>query len=230
MSHRNQYRNRDAQTDLIESHDRAIRRLAFQVGARFPSVDLDDLIQEGRLALLEAAGRHEVAKGTQIWTLAQYRVRGAMLAFALTTSSTLTVPASTLEHRATLAPSTSEAVDRAMRTGLAIVFGEDEGPGTVPASSIPEGDLEPVRESTQEAHRLLAMLPPREATVLRLAFGIDGSGPKTDAEVADVIGVSRPMVQRIRTRAVNRLRGAALAEEILGTEAPEVTDLAEVLA
>jgi len=44
-------------------------------------VEIEDLIQEGYVALLEASRSFDPASGTKLWSYAQHRVRGAMIDF-----------------------------------------------------------------------------------------------------------------------------------------------------
>lgn len=66
-----------------------------------------------------------------------------------------------------------------------------------------------------EVDSALGTLPPREARVLRLYFGIGGLGEHTLDEIGRVFGVTRERVRQLRDRALRRLRegprAAALA-------------------
>ncbi len=66
-----------------------------------------------------------------------------------------------------------------------------------------------------EVDSALGTLPPREARVLRLYFGIGGLGEHTLDEIGTLFGVTRERVRQLRDRALRRLRdgprGAALA-------------------
>lgn len=65
---------------LVQSLAPMVRRIAYHLMARLPpSVQVDDLIQNGMLGLLEAIGRYETGFGAQFETYATQRVRGAML-------------------------------------------------------------------------------------------------------------------------------------------------------
>jgi RNA polymerase sigma factor (sigma-70 family) len=53
--------------------------------------------------------------------------------------------------------------------------------------------------------RALDVLPPRERQVIVLRFGIEGEGPKTLAEIGELLGVSRERARQIETQALARL-------------------------
>ncbi len=66
-----------------------------------------------------------------------------------------------------------------------------------------------------EVDSALGTLPPREARVLRLYFGIGGAGEHTLDEIGGLFGVTRERIRQLRDRALRRLRegprAAALA-------------------
>jgi RNA polymerase primary sigma factor len=66
-----------------------------------------------------------------------------------------------------------------------------------------------------EIESALATLPPRDAKVLRLYFGLDGGREHTLEEIGGMLGVTRERVRQLRDRALKRLRegevGRALA-------------------
>ena len=50
----------------------------------------------------------------------------------------------------------------------------------------------------------------REKTMLELRFGLNGDKPKTQSEIAQMMGISRSYVSRIETKAIGKL-----AQEII---------------
>ncbi len=67
----------------------------------------------------------------------------------------------------------------------------------------------------EEIDHALGTLPPRDAKVLRLYFGLDGGREHTLEEIGGMLGVTRERVRQLRDRALKRLRegdvGRALA-------------------
>jgi len=67
----------------------------------------------------------------------------------------------------------------------------------------------------EEVQRALCTLPPRDARVLRLYFGLDGGREHTLEEIGSLFGITRERVRQLRDRALKRLRqgdvGRALA-------------------
>lgn len=72
-------RTTDRIDGLVHDHMRLVRKLAWHVHGRIArAVEVDDLIQTGMVALIEAARRYE-DRGFSFATYAGVRVRGAML-------------------------------------------------------------------------------------------------------------------------------------------------------
>ncbi len=49
------------------------------------------------------------------------------------------------------------------------------------------------------------VLKDREKSILQMRFGLDGSKPKTQNQIADIFGISRSYVSRIETKAIGKL-------------------------
>ena len=49
------------------------------------------------------------------------------------------------------------------------------------------------------------VLKEREKMIIDLRFGLDGNKPKTQHEIADMMGISRSYVSRIETKAIGKL-------------------------
>ncbi len=65
---------------FVSQHAPLVKRIAFHLMAKLPpSVEVEDLIQNGMLGLLDAISRFEDGLGAQFETYAAQRIRGAML-------------------------------------------------------------------------------------------------------------------------------------------------------
>ena len=49
------------------------------------------------------------------------------------------------------------------------------------------------------------ILKQRERFIIELRFGLNGSKPKTQHEIAEMMGISRSYVSRIETKAIKKL-------------------------
>jgi RNA polymerase primary sigma factor len=59
---------------------------------------------------------------------------------------------------------------------------------------------------THDIELALATLPPRDAKVLRLYFGLDDGNSRTLEEIGRMMGVTRERIRQLRDRALLRLR------------------------
>ncbi len=66
--------------ELVTRHAELVKRIAYHLAGRLPpSVEIDDLMQAGRLGLLEAASNYAADRGASFETYAGIRIRGAMI-------------------------------------------------------------------------------------------------------------------------------------------------------
>ena len=66
----------------------------------------------------------------------------------------------------------------------------------------------------QHIFRILDSLPPREALILKLRYGLLTGESHTLREVGDKIGVSRERIRQIEVQAINRLRNSEIKSEL----------------
>jgi RNA polymerase primary sigma factor len=66
----------------------------------------------------------------------------------------------------------------------------------------------------EELQRLLEELDPREATILRLRYGIDEEGPMTLEEIGERLHLSRERVRQLEKRAKEKLKKRAIAKSL----------------
>ncbi|MBK5188881.1 MAG: RNA polymerase sigma factor RpoD/SigA [Gemmatimonadaceae bacterium] len=83
-------------------------------------------------------------------------------------------------------------------------FSVDEGPST-------EGQILD-QFKTSEVERALLTLPPRDAKILRLYFGLEADREHTLDEIGKMLGVTRERVRQLRDRALKRLRHGAVGD------------------
>lgn len=77
----------------------------------------------------------------------------------------------------------------------------------IQSEELPSPDNELISESLKaEVKSVLAILPEREAEVIKLYFGLDGENPLTLEEIGDKFNLTRERVRQIKEKAIRRLR------------------------
>jgi RNA polymerase sigma factor for flagellar operon FliA len=68
------------QDELVRKQAPLVKRIAYHLMSRLPpTVQVDDLVQSGRIGLLEASRNYDASQGASFETYAGIRIRGAML-------------------------------------------------------------------------------------------------------------------------------------------------------
>jgi RNA polymerase primary sigma factor len=95
------------------------------------------------------------------------------------------------------APQTDQADD-----GWSLDELVSDGRGKTPDVAMMETD------DLRQVLALLDRMDPREATVLRMRFGLDDDEPKTLKEIGERLGLTRERVRQLESEALNKLREA----------------------
>lgn len=75
----------------------------------------------------------------------------------------------------------------------------------------PEEDLVE-HDNLKQVFHMLENMDTREATILRLRFGLDDSEPKTLKEIGETLGLTRERVRQIENEALNKLNEGLMAD------------------
>ncbi len=228
-----------AQRGRIESGVPFVQALARRVAASMPhSIDIGDLVQDGMIGLIDAAGRFDEARGIKFETFAERRVRGAMID-ALRRDAwprgirrvrrELEAAREALRRELGCEPSLADLAARVgsdeTRLGRTIVrinTIESTSP-LATADSVNEANLPPVMVPSEPAppdkafeqaevknrvRAALATLPWRERKVIGMYY----YGEVTMKRIGAEIGVNESRVSQLHARAILRLR-KALSED-----------------
>ncbi len=85
----------------------------------------------------------------------------------------------------------------------------------VDSDAVAASELVEHRAMLDELHRALAVLPPREATVLRLRYGLDGGHPRTLDDIGRTLGLTRERIRQLEKEALARLRQRVPGQDLL---------------
>lgn len=220
---------RSAPGNLAEQHMPLVRKIAWHVHGRVSSaVDIEDLIQTGMIALVEAANNFE-DRGYAFATYAAMRIRGAMIdslrrhaAICRSAMAKRRELASTREKLSNLLGRTPSETEMASAMSMdqgsyrALV----DGSMAVIHESIDEvysdhsmwfADVEDRADETMEREALkealadrISELPEREALVLQLYFVEEMNLD----EIGATLGVGAARVCQIKKSALDRLRSS----------------------
>lgn len=212
---------------LVRKHGALVRRLAWNVQSRMASsIELEDLIQIGLVALIEAE-RTYVDQGHSFATYASMRIRGAMIdqlrrnsamsRRAMADRRKLAQTRSDLEQRHLRPPSMAEMaaalhlplgayqamVDGAQSVQSASIddiYSDHDGNFADPAASADQ--LVQAEDMREQLKALIAELPEREAKILRLFFVED----LNLHEIGTVLGIGAARICQLKKSALAKLR------------------------
>ncbi|MEE4185486.1 MAG: RNA polymerase sigma factor FliA [Gammaproteobacteria bacterium] len=222
--------------ELVETYAPLVKQVALHLRARLPAgTELDDLIQVGLMALLDAARNYSAAKGASFETYARIRLRGAMLDEV---RSNDWAPRSVYKKQRDLIAATRRVENRTGQEAQSAEVAQEMGvsldeyhgiladvsmtrffsldqlmddteydPQSPPGEPGPRNELE--NDEFQAAlAAAIQELPEREGLVLSLYY-VEDLNLK---EIGAVLGVTESRVSQIHSQAVVRLR-ARLGDE-----------------
>ena len=188
-------RARQGDTEAREQLIHTLLRMVVNIARQYqrPGVEMLDLIQEGNIGLITAVDKFDPTQGHRLTTLAFYWINKHIQRF--------------LNNE----PDDLVSLDMEINDGAAILLLSDtiEDKGTIlgdPTIQNIETQMEN-QELQQLVHNMLATLSPREQEVLKLLYGLDNYPVLSRNEIAKIIGVREEQVSRIKTRALDALRG-----------------------
>ena len=91
-------------------------------------------------------------------------------------------------------------------------IGKDKDDNTVSLQEVIENDERSIEDEVDLKFKIKKLyekmkevLLDREKTILEMRFGLDGKKPRTQNQIAKMLGISRSYVSRIETKAINKL-------------------------
>ncbi|HOD52820.1 MAG TPA: RNA polymerase sigma factor RpoD/SigA [Candidatus Hydrogenedentes bacterium] len=216
-----------------------------------------DTLQEGTIGLMRAVQRFDIARDVKFSTFAYYWTRQTITRYLHETFGTIRVPVHVHEQLTRMkrverdlsqngmpfpqmediANAMGMPLDR-FRDLLSVpryrlAFQDNCKVSSRTHPQVPDGAFGNtqsyiamilVRATVDEA---LSALPPKEAEIIRLRFGLDGDAPKTLQEVGNLLGLTRERIRQVEKQALERLSKPPLkallrpcCEEVLNFDSP----------
>ena len=176
----------EAKNILIEKNLRLVAHICKKYTTT--NVEQDDLISIGTIGLIKGINSFEPTKGVR---LATYVAR--------------CIDNEILMHLRSIKKLGAEVY-------LDDPIGKDKDDNTVTLQEVLENNEKNIEDEIDTKFKIKAMykkmkevLKLREKTILELRFGLDGKKPKTQNQIAEMMGISRSYVSRIETKAIHKL-------------------------
>ncbi len=185
--------------EFIKQHDRLVRVIVNQF--KVANVDPEDLMQEGRIGLIEAAKRFDPARGIQFASYASWWIRKYINMAILQYNNVVAIPQRTPELATQKRRSMDEVVD--VEDDDYITFAETITDGKCIEQVIIE------QEEAAELHlrlkRVLATLTNNERIVIQHLYGFEAE-ELTLEEISVKFGHSHEWIRRLKVRALQLLK------------------------
>lgn len=176
----------EARNILIERN----LRLVAHISKKYIStnIDQDDLISIGTIGLIKAINSFKADKNIRLATYAARCIENEILMFLRSSKKTK-----------------SEVY-------LNEPIGKDKDDNEVTLLEVLENDSRSIEDEIDLKMKIKKLykkmkevLKDREKSILELRFGLCGATPKTQNEIANMMGISRSYVSRIETKAISKL-------------------------
>jgi len=224
-------KSRKARTTLVEAN----LRLVLWTAKKYGGLAYMDLVQEGNTGLLKAAERFDHRRGAKFSTYAVWWIRQSITRAISDQGRTIRVPVHMVEdmrkvkRAIEMAVSTSGVVPEANELAAATALPEDkvikilkipEEPlcldllaenGEIFSDLLPDmfaanGEEEAIQRSLSDSvNEALATIPPKEAEILRMCFGIGDYDEHTLEEIGNKYGVTRERIRQLESKGLEKM-------------------------
>ena len=176
----------EARNILIERNLRLVAHVCKKYANS--NVDQDDLISIGSIGLIKGINSFDVDKGARLSTYVSRCIDNEILMHLRATKK--------LESEVYLNDTVGKDKDDNVVTLQEVLKNEDRSVEEVV-------DLKMKVKLLYE--KMKKVLKDREKTIIEMRFGLNGSKPKTQNQIAEQLGISRSYVSRIETKAIGKL-------------------------
>ncbi len=228
---------------VLSKLKQANKPIILQISRRYRNFDdLDDLEQEGNIALQEAALRYDLARGSKFRSYASRGIQNHMRRYVENTARIIRCPVARFGEISRLKkvsekyskdlPDRDESICEELNWTTKKLSAVRESETQTISISTPLNEdftLEDVltdetttaaeqlheRHLNHTVHSVLTELKPQEAEVLRRVYGID-CDPEKLREIGVDLGFSRQRVDQIHVKALQRLRHPSRIQKLKG--------------
>jgi RNA polymerase primary sigma factor len=223
----------EAKKQLILANLRLVVTIAKRYTGHGPS--LMDLVEEGNIGLIKAAGKFDYSRGFRFSTYASWWIKQSITRGIANQSRTIRIPVHIYqlinryvrtEERLGLKPVDDQVMAQELDVPIkkikllkSLIHGIRSEEPLVSAEALQKlsSDAHATRSQTPEDIVALQVenefitdlidshLSEREQEILRIRFGLDGSEPVTLAAAGKTMGVSRERIRQIEKRALKKL-------------------------
>ena len=176
----------EARNILIERNLRLVAHVCKKYSTT--NTDLDDLISIGTIGLIKGINSFDNSKGVKLATYVSRCIDNEILMYLRSTKKL-----------------NAEVY-------LEDPIGKDKDDNTVTLQEVLENDERSIEEEVDLKFKIKKLykkmkevLKDREKFIIELRFGLNGKKPKTQHEIAEMMGISRSYVSRIETKAIGKL-------------------------
>ncbi len=178
--------DKEARNKLIEHNLRLVAHITKKYSTT--NVDQDDLISIGTIGLIKGINSFNIDKGSKLSTYVSRCIDNEIL----------------MHLRATKKLGAEVYLNEPI--------GKDKDDNVVTLQEVLENDERNIEDEVDLKmkikllyNKIKEILKDREKTIIELRFGLDGHKPKTQHEIAKMLGISRSYVSRIETKAIHKL-------------------------
>ena len=176
----------EARNILIERNLRLVAHISKKFSTT--NIDQDDLISIGSIGLIKAINSFDDSKNIRLATYAARCIDNEFLMFIRTSKKT--------KAEVFLNEAIGKDKDDNEITLLDVIEKEE---------MCVDDEIDLRLKIKELYNKMKQVLKEREINILNLRFGLNGIKPRTQHEIASMMGISRSYVSRIETKAINKL-------------------------
>lgn len=176
----------DAKNILIERNLRLVAHISKKYATT--NIEQEDLISIGTIGLIKGINSFNISKGARLSTYVARCIDNEILMYLRSIKKL------------------------GAEVYLEDTIGKDKDDNKVTLKEVLENNEKNIEEEVDLKmkvkklyQKIKEVLKDREKTIIELRFGLDGDKPKTQRQIAKMMGISRSYVSRIETKAIGKL-------------------------